>query len=285
MRELKITQTFTHRTESLEAYHKMINKFPLVSPEEEVELAQRIRKGDERAFDKLVKANLRFVESVARQYGAYGMDLMDLIEEGNIGLMIAARRFDETKGFKFVSYAVWWIRQHILLALSQQGNMVHMPLNHVQEIGKVNRAIAQFEQMNERMPSVAELAEMTDIREDRVAAAMNAARHSSIDEPMTPGEDGTFLDIMSDSGSLDNVEKGLMHESLEREMDAALNVLEPREQKVVRMFFGLGNTCQHSLDEIGAMLNISRERVRQIKDRSVKILRYSPNAHLLCAFL
>lgn len=264
---------------SLDKYLQEIGREELVSPEEEVELAQRIRRGDKEALEKLTRANLRFVVSVAKQYQNQGLSLPDLINEGNLGLMKAAERFDETRGFKFISYAVWWIRQSILQALAEQARIVRLPLNQVGSLNKINKALGKFEQENERQPSNDELAELTELPKHKIADTLRVSgRHVSVDAPFQDGEDGSLLDILPDD-IIPSADKALFKESLSAEVDRALQVLSDIEREVVKSNFGIG--CQEmSLDEIGERLGISRERVRQIKEKAIRKLK-KPNANKL----
>lgn len=284
MRELKIQQSITVRSQSLDAYLKLISNEQMIGTDEEVALAERIHKGDQRALDKLVRANLRFVVSIAKQYQNRGLDLMDLIDEGNIGLIEAAQRFDETRGFKFISYAVWWIRQHILLALSEQASIIRQPLNHINNISRINQAFAKFEQEHNRTPSVSELSEMTDIKEDKVLSALNSSfRTRSIDAPFAEDDDNSLADVLSDS-SAPSVDSELMAESLKHEIDSMLNQLNPRDKRIICMCYGIGSN-EYTLDEIGAQFHLSRERVRQIKERSIRHLRTTPHSRILRNYL
>ena len=265
MRQLKITKSNTNRESgTLEKYSQENGRERLITIEEEVELAQRIRKGDRRALEKLTRANLRFVVSVAKQYQNQGLTLPDLINEGNIGLIKAAEKFDETRGFKFISYAVWWIRQSILQALAEQSRIVRLPLNQVGSLNKINKAFARFEQENERRPSADELAKELDLSSDKVADTMRiSGRHVSVDAPFTEGEDNSLLDVLVNSDS-PKADKILMHESLAKEIERSLSTLSEREADIVRSFFGVG--CQEmTLEEIGDKFGLTRERVRQIK--------------------
>lgn len=284
MRELKILQNYTVRTQSLDLYLKSISHEPLIGVEEEVALAERIHKGDEKALDRLVRANLRFVVSIAKQYNNTGMELMDLINEGNMGLIEAARRFDETRGFKFISYAVWWIRQQILLAISEQGNIIRKPLNHATNLSRINRINAKFEQENGRRASTSELADMLNIGEDKITSALvGSGRTMSMDAPFNDDEDNTLLDVISEDDDV-SVEKNLMSESLSTDLNNVLGSLSTRDKSVVCMFYGIGER-QYTLDEIGDHLNLSRERVRQIKDRSIRTLRSNPRSRVLRNYL
>ena len=273
MRQLKITKSITNReSASLDKYLQEIGRQEQISVEEEVELAQRIRQGDQKALQKLTTANLRFVVSVAKQYQNQGLSLPDLINEGNLGLIKAAEKFDETRGFKFISYAVWWIRQSILQALAEQSRIVRLPLNQVGALNKINKALARFEQENERQPSPEELAEMIDIPRDKIADTMRVSgRHVSVDAPFVEGEDNNLLDVLVDDDS-PNADKTLVNESLNKEIERALLTLAPREREIVKSFFGIG--CQEmTLEEIGERFGLTRERVRQIKEKSIRKLK------------
>lgn len=284
MRELKILQNYTVRTQSLDLYLKSISHEPLIGVEEEVALAERIHKGDEKALERLVRANLRFVVSIAKQYNNTGMELMDLINEGNMGLIEAARRFDETRGFKFISYAVWWIRQQILLAISEQGNIIRKPLNHATNLSRINRINAKFEQEHGRRASTSELADMLNIGEDKITSALvGSGRTMSMDAPFNDDEDNTLLDVISEDDDV-SVEKNLMSESLSTDLNNVLGSLSSRDKSVICMFYGIGER-QYTLDEIGDHLNLSRERVRQIKDRSIRSLRSNPRSRVLRNYL
>ena len=268
MRQLKITKSITNReSASLDKYLQEIGREELVSPEEEVELAQRIRKGDQVALEKLTRANLRFVVSVAKQYQNQGLSLPDLINEGNLGLIKAAEKFDETRGFKFISYAVWWIRQSILQALAEQSRIVRLPLNQVGSLNKINKALGKFEQEHERQPSTEELAEMIDIPTDKIADTLRVSgRHVSVDAPFVEGEDNSLLDVLPNDDS-PMADKGLTNESLSIEIERALQILTGREREIIKSFFGIG--CQEmTLEEIGERLDLTRERVRQIKEKA-----------------
>lgn len=285
MRQLKISKSITNRESApLDKYLQEIGKEDLISADEEVELAQKIRKGDHESLEKLTRANLRFVVSVAKQYQNQGLSLPDLINEGNLGLIRAAEKFDETRGFKFISYAVWWIRQSILQALAEQSRIVRLPLNQVGALNKINKALAKFEQENERMPSVEELANETNMPKEKIADSLRVSgRHVSIDAPFVEGEDNSLLDVIAnpDSPRADN---GLMEESLRREIDRALATLSDRERDIVRLFFGLG--CQEkTLEEISEEFKLTRERVRQIKEKAIRRLRHSSRSKNLKAYL
>ena len=274
MRQLKITKQVTNReTASLDKYLQEIGKVDLITAEEEVELAQKIRAGDENALDKLTKANLRFVVSVAKQYQNQGLTLPDLINEGNLGLIKAARRFDETRGFKFISYAVWWIRQSILQALAEQSRIVRLPLNKIGSINKINKMYAFLEQANERVPSAEEIAKELDMTVSDVKESMkNSGRHVSMDAPLVEGEDSNLYDVLR-SGESPNPDRNLLHESLRTEIERALETLTPREADVVRLYFGLGEKHAMTLEEIGETFDLTRERVRQIESSAIKKLK------------
>ena len=285
MRQLKITKSITNReSASLDKYLQEIGREELVSPEEEVELAQRIRKGDQEALEKLTRANLRFVVSVAKQYQNQGLSLPDLINEGNLGLIKAAEKFDETRGFKFISYAVWWIRQSILQALAEQSRIVRLPLNQVGSLNKINKALGKFEQENERQPSTEELAEMIDIPKDKIADTLRVSgRHVSVDAPFVEGEDNSLLDVLPNEDS-PSADKGLTNESLSTEIERALQILTPREREIIKSFFGIG--CQEmTLEEIGERLDLTRERVRQIKEKAIRKLKKPAASQLLKSYL
>lgn len=273
MRQLKITKSITNReSASLDKYLQEIGREELISVSEEVELAQRIKKGDRAALEKLTKANLRFVVSVAKQYQNQGLSLPDLINEGNLGLIRAAQKFDETRGFKFISYAVWWIRQSILQALAEQSRIVRLPLNQVGSLNKIQKEMARFEQENERRPSVEEIAERLDISEDKIADTIQVSgRHISVDAPFVEGEDNSLLDVLNNEDS-PMADANLNQESLSKEVDRALKQLYDRERDILKMFFGIG--CQEmTLEEIGAKFDLTRERVRQIKEKAIRRLK------------
>lgn len=285
MRQLKIAPSITNRdTQSIDKYLQEIGRYELIGVDEEVELAQRIRKGDSIALDKLVKANLRFVVSVAKQYQNQGLNLGDLINEGNIGLIKAAEKFDETRGFKFISYAVWWIRQSILQALAEQSRIVRLPLNQVGSVNKISKFISTFEQENQRRPSDEEISEALDIPVDKIAETQKASgRHVSVDAPFAEGEDNTLLDVLTNDDS-PNTDRSLVNESLSQEIDRALKTLTEREQAIIKMCFGIGQQ-EMTLEEIGLKFGLTRERVRQIKEKTIKKLRKDSNNRLLKSFL
>ena len=281
MRQLKITKSITNReSASLDKYLQEIGKEEMISAEEEVELAQRIKHGDQKALERLTKANLRFVVSVAKQYQNQGLSLPDLINEGNLGLLKAAERFDETRGFKFISYAVWWIRQSILQAISEQSRIVRLPLNQVGSVNKINREISKFEQLNERRPSVDEIAAHIDLPEDKIDEAMNInGRHVSVDAPFSDSDDSSLLDVLVNEDT-PNTDVGLLAESLKSEIQAALSVLNERERNVIECSYGI-NCTELTLEEIGDKFGLSRERVRQIKEKAIRKLRNcTKNKHL-----
>ncbi len=285
MRQLKITKSITNReSASLDKYLQEIGREELVSPEEEVELAQRIRKGDQAALEKLTKANLRFVVSVAKQYQNQGLSLPDLINEGNLGLIKAAEKFDETRGFKFISYAVWWIRQSILQALAEQSRIVRLPLNQVGSLNKINKALSKFEQENERQPSSEELSEMIDVPKDKISDTLRVSgRHVSVDAPFVEGEDNSLLDVLPNDDS-PSADKGLVNESLNTEIERALSTLSVREREIIKSFFGVG--CQEmTLEEIGERFGLTRERVRQIKEKALRRLRSPARSKQLKGYL
>ena len=286
MRQLKITKQVTNReTASLDKYLQEIGKVDLITAEEEVELAQRIKEGDEIALEKLTKANLRFVVSVAKQYQNQGLTLPDLINEGNLGLIKAAKRFDETRGFKFISYAVWWIRQSILQALAEQSRIVRLPLNKIGSINKINKMYAFLEQANERVPSAEEIAKELDMTVSDVKESMkNSGRHVSMDAPLVEGEDSNLYDVLK-SGESPNPDKGLLHESLKTEIERALETLTPREADVVRLYFGLAEHHAMTLEEIGETFDLTRERVRQIKEKAIRRLKHTSRSKILKTYL
>ena len=285
MRQLKITKSITNReSASLDKYLQEIGKEELITVEEEVELAQRIKKGDQAALEKLTRANLRFVVSVAKQYQNQGLSLPDLINEGNLGLIKAAEKFDETRGFKFISYAVWWIRQSILQALAEQSRIVRLPLNQVGSLNKINKAYSKFEQEHERKPSPEELADSLDLPAEKVADTLRVSgRHISVDAPFVEGEDNSLLDVLVNNDS-PNADRSLIMESLAREIERALATLTERESDIIRMFFGIG--CQEmTLEEIGERFGLTRERVRQIKEKAIRRLRHTSRSKLLKSYL
>ena len=285
MRQLKISKSITNReSASLDKYLQEIGHEELLTTDEEVELAQRIRKGDKRALERLTKANLRFVVSVAKQYQNQGLSLPDLINEGNVGLIKAAEKFDETRGFKFISYAVWWIRQSILQAIAEQSRLVRLPLNQVGSVNKKTRELNKFEQEHERNPSGDELAERVDLPEDKIADAMKAnSRHVSMDAPIADGEDSSMIDFLS--GDSSNTDRELAIESLKAEVSRILKLLTDKEQKVLRAFFGIDGSPEMTLDEIGEKYNLTRERVRQIKEKALRRLRHNTKNKLLKSYL
>lgn len=284
MRQLKITKSITNReSASLDKYLQEIGREELISVQEEVELAQRIRKGDRKALDKLTRANLRFVVSVAKQYQNQCLSLPDLINEGNLGLIRAAQKFDETRGFKFISYAVWWIRQSILQALAEQSRIVRLPLNQVGSLNKINKELSRFEQEHERRPSAEELAERLDLAADKVADTLKVSgRHISVDAPFVDGEDNSLLDVLVNDDS-PMADTRLNQESLAKEVNRALQQLGDRERDILKMFFGIG--CQEmTLEEIGAKFDLTRERVRQIKEKAIRRLK-GQKSRLLKSYL
>ena len=285
MRQLKITKSITNReSASLDKYLQEIGREELVTPDEEVELAQRIRKGDQEALEKLTRANLRFVVSVAKQYQNQGLSLPDLINEGNLGLIKAAEKFDETRGFKFISYAVWWIRQSILQALAEQSRIVRLPLNQVGSLNKINKALSKFEQENERQPSNEELSEMIDVPKDKISDTLRVgSRHVSVDAPFVEGEDNSLLDVLPNDDS-PSADRGLVNESLNTEIERALSTLTDREREIINSFFGIG--CQEmTLEEIGERFGLTRERVRQIKEKAIRRLKSPSRSKLLKSYL
>ena len=289
MRQLKITKSITNReSASLDKYLQEIGREDLITVlitvEEEVELAQAIKRGDRKALEKLTRANLRFVVSVAKQYQNQGLSLPDLINEGNLGLIKAAEKFDETRGFKFISYAVWWIRQSILQALAEQSRIVRLPLNQVGSLNKISKAFSKFEQENERRPSPEELAEELDIPVDKISDTLKVSgRHISVDAPFVEGEDNSLLDVLvNDDAPV--ADRSLMNESLSKEIDRALATLTERESEIIKMFFGIG--CQEmTLEEIGDKFGLTRERVRQIKEKAIRRLRQGTRSKLLKSYL
>ncbi|MEJ6711669.1 MAG: sigma-70 family RNA polymerase sigma factor [Flavobacteriales bacterium] len=286
MRQLKITKQVTNReTASLDKYLQEIGKVDLITAEEEVELAQRIREGDQIALEKLTKANLRFVVSVAKQYQNQGLSLPDLINEGNLGLIKAAQRFDETRGFKFISYAVWWIRQSILQALAEQSRIVRLPLNKIGSINKINKAYASIEQEEERAPSANEIATFLDMSESDVKESQrNSGRHVSMDAPLVEGEDSNLYDVLR-SGESPNPDRELLNASLSIEIERALETLTPREADVIRLYFGLESKQSLTLEEIGEQFDLTRERVRQIKEKAIRRLKHASRSKILKTYL
>ena len=285
MRQLKITKSITNREgESLEKYLQDIGKEELLSAEEEVSLAIRIREGDQKALERLTKANLRFVVSVAKQYQNQGLALPDLINEGNLGLIKAAERFDETRGFKFISYAVWWIRQSILQAIADQSRIVRLPLNQVSSVNKISQLSSRFEQENERRPSVDELSEHIDLPKEKIDEAMNInGKHVSVDAPFVDGDDSSLLDVLVNDSS-PSADKQLLQESLKQEIQKVLEGLNERERMVITAFFGIGQP-EMTLDEIGEKYKLSRERVRQIKEKAIRRLRFNTRNETLKTYL
>ena len=286
MRQLKITKSITNReSASLDKYLQEIGREELITADEEVVLAKKIRDGDQWALEKLTKSNLRFVVSVAKQYQNQGLSLPDLINEGNLGLIKAAKRFDETRGFKFISYAVWWIRQSILQALAEQSRIVRLPLNQVGSLNKINKAFSKLEQQLEREPSAEELSNILELPQDKVADTMRVSgRHVSMDAPFVNGEENSLLDVLvnHDSPRADNM---LMNESLQREIERSLSTLTERERDVVKLFFGIGVNHGLTLEEIGAKFDLTRERVRQIKEKAIRRLRHNSRSKLLKTYL
>ena len=285
MRQLKITKSITNReSASLDKYLQEIGHEELISVEEEVELAQRIRQGDRKALEKLTKANLRFVVSVAKQYQNQGLSLPDLINEGNLGLIKAAEKFDETRGFKFISYAVWWIRQSILQAIAEQSRIVRLPLNQVGSVNKINRLLNKFEQEHERRPSIEEIAEHIDLPQDKIEDAMKVnTRHVSVDAPFVDGEENSLLDVLINDDS-PMADKTLVMESLRDEINRALQRLNERERNIIEAFFGI-NQPEMTLEEIGDKYGLTRERVRQIKEKAIRRLRHSTKNKFLKSYL
>jgi RNA polymerase primary sigma factor len=287
MRQLKITKSITNReSQSLEKYLQEIGKVDLLTPEEEVDLAKKIKEGDQDALERLTKANLRFVVSVAKQYQNQGLSLSDLINEGNLGLIKAAQRFDETRGFKFISYAVWWIRQSILQALAEQSRIVRLPLNKVGSLNKINRAFSELEQEYEREPSPNELADLLEIPTEEVETTLGvAARHVSMDAPFVDGEDNSLLDVLENSND-PSTDSGLEYsESLRTEIERSLGTLTERQMDVIKLYFGIGVEHPMSLEDIGDRFGLTRERVRQIKDKAINKLRSSSRSKLLKHYL
>ncbi len=287
MRQLKIIKQVTNRdTASLDKYLQEIAKVGLISAEEEVRLAQRIKKGDKVALEKLCKANLRFVVSVSKQYQNQGLSLPDLINEGNLGLMKAAERFDETKGFKFISYAVWWIRQSILQALAEQARIVRLPLNKIGTINKVNKAYSQLEQKHEREPNPEEIAEMLDLTPEEVKDALKqSGRHLSMDAPLLEGDESNMYEVLYNEDDSNTPEYSLLYDSLKNEIERTIATLPQREAEVIRHYFGLTGLSPHTLEEIGEKLNLTRERARQIKERALRHLKQASKCKILKTYL
>jgi RNA polymerase primary sigma factor len=285
MRQLKITKSITNReSASLDKYLQEIGRYELISVEEEVELAQRIRKGDQEAIEKLTQANLRFVVSVAKQYQNQGLTLPDLINEGNLGLIKAAEKFDETRGFKFISYAVWWIRQSIMQAINEQSRIVRLPLNQVSSLSKYNKAVAEFEQANQRRPTADELSKLLDLPKEKVMDTMRVSgRHVSVDAPFAEGEDNSLLDVLENSDS-PVADRGLINESLSKEIERAFSTLTERERLILKLSFGIGMP-EMSLEEIGEKFGLTRERVRQIREKAIRRLRNTSRSNLLKGYL
>lgn len=286
MRQLKITKQVTNReTASLDKYLQEIGRVGLISAEEEVLLAQRIKQGDMAALEKLTKSNLRFVVSVSKQYQNQGLSLPDLINEGNLGLIKAAYRFDETRGFKFISYAVWWIRQSILQALADQARIVRLPLNKIGAINKINKAYSVLEQEHEREPDASEIAEFLDLPESDVKESLrHSGRHVSMDAPMVQGEETSLYEVLPDDNG-DTPESGLMYESLKKEIERAICTLTPRESDIIRYYFGLNGCPPHTLEEIGEKFDLTRERVRQIKEKAIRRLKHTSRSKILKSYL
>jgi RNA polymerase primary sigma factor len=286
MRQLKITKSITNReTASLDKYLQDIGKEELITAEEEVELARKIKTGDQGALEKLIRANLRFVVSVAKQYQNQGLSLPDLINEGNLGLIKAAQRFDETRGFKFISYAVWWIRQSILQALAEQSRLVRLPLNQVGSLNKIKKATSKLEQDYERAPSVDEIAEQLEIPKHKIDKAMKiTTRYISTDAPLSQEDDLKFLDVYISDDS-PRTDSQLMRESLAREIQRSLSTLTEKERDVVNLYYGIGMNHGLTLEEIGAKFNLTRERVRQIKEKAIRRLKHTSRSRLLKAYL
>ncbi len=285
MRQLKITKSITNReSASLDKYLQEIGREELISAEEEVELAQRIRKGDQVALERLTKANLRFVVSVAKQYQNQGLTLPDLINEGNIGLIKAAEKFDETRGFKFISYAVWWIRQSILQACAEQSRIIRLPLNQVGSLNRLNKAFSKFEQEFERKPTPQELAKILELPSDKISQALRiSGKHISVDAPFVDGEENSLLDVLANHDS-PNTDLSLIKESLNKEIERALSTLTEREKEIIKHFFGI-NCMELTLEEIGFKFDLTRERVRQIKEKAIKRLRHTSKSKMLKSYL
>ena len=285
MRQLKITQSITNReSQSVDKYLHEIGKVDLITAEEEVILARKIREGDQAALERLTKTNLRFVVSVAKQYQNQGLTLGDLINEGNLGLIKAAKRFDETKGFKFISYAVWWIRQSILQAIAEQSRIVRLPLNQVGSLSKISKAFSKLEQEYEREPSPEELADILETTVDKISDTLsNSGRHVSMDAPFVQGEENTLLDVLENHEP--NTDSSLINESLSEEIKRSLSTLTEREREIIVLFFGLSTNHPLSLEEIGEKFNLTRERVRQIKDKALQRLRHTSRSKILKSYL
>lgn len=286
MRQLKIIKQVTNReTPSLDKYLHEIGKVELITAEEEVELARRIRKGDKESLNKLIKANLRFVVSVSKQYQNQGLSLPDLINEGNLGLIKAAQRFDETRGFKFISYAVWWIRQSILQALAEQARIVRLPLNKIGSINKINKTFAELEQRFEREPTILEIAQALELAPKDIKESMKSAgRHVSMDAPINSDDEGTMYDVIYNEDN-PHPDRELLNESLRKEIERALSTLTYREANIVRLYFGLNGKHPHTLEEIGEEFNLTRERVRQIKEKAIKRLKHTTRNRILKTYL
>jgi RNA polymerase primary sigma factor len=286
MRQLKITKSITNReSKSLDKYLSDISREGMINAEQEVELAKKIRDGDQRALEKMVKANLRFVVSVSKQYQNQGLTLPDLINEGNLGLIKAAQRFDETRGFKFISYAVWWIRQSILQAIAEQSRIVRLPLNQVGSLNRINRTVSQLEQQFERPPSDIEVAEHLDITSTKVKDTLKiGGRHVSMDAPFKEGEDHGLIDVLPNN-DVPSTDSDLMRESLVREIERSLQILSERERDVLKLYYGIGSQHEHTLDEIGDKFDLTRERVRQLKEKAIRRLRNNSRSRLLKAYL
>ena len=286
MRQLKITKSITNReSQSLEKYLQEIGKVDLITPEEEVILAIKIKQGCAKSLDKLTKANLRFVVSVSKQYQNQGLSLPDLINEGNLGLIKAAQRFDETRGFKFISYAVWWIRQSILQALAEQSRIVRLPLNKIGSINKINKAFSKLEQEYEREPTAEEIAQILEMTENDVKESIkNSGRHISMDAPLVQGEESNMYDVLRSSDS-PSPESGLINDSLRKEIERALSTLTPREADVIKLYFGLNGEHAMTLEEIGEKFDLTRERVRQIKEKAIRRLKHTSRSKILKTYL
>jgi len=286
MRQLKIIKQVTNReTASLDKYLHEIGKVDLLTAEKEVELARKVRNGDNHALEKLIKANLRFVVSVSKQYQNQGLSLPDLINEGNLGLIKAAKRFDETRGFKFISYAVWWIRQSILQALAEQARIVRLPLNKIGSINKINRALSELEQKYEREPSIDEIAKAIELAPENIKDAMRSSgRHISMDAPLTEDEDGDMYEVLLSEES-PSPDGNLLNDSLRKEIERALSSLTDREANIIKLYFGLNGKHPYTLEEIGEEFNLTRERVRQIKEKAIKRLKHTTRSKILKTYL